>query len=204
MDEALPLHETLLGLTRKRLGRRVKLERLDKQATRDLLGIIFAENITSEFLEGIFKETEGNPFFVEEVSKALVESDQVWFEGGGWQRAPSMAELSIPQGVKVAIQSRVSKLDQDTQGILLTAAVIGREFDYGTLKKVADMDEERLITCLEEAISKQLIEELEAGGGERFSFSHALIPGAIRGEHQRSAAYATAPPGGSGDRGAAS
>ncbi|MGW8144743.1 MAG: protein kinase domain-containing protein [Anaerolineales bacterium] len=180
LDEALPLHETLLGLTRKRLGRRVKLERLSREATRDMLGVIFAEEITQEFLGGIYKETEGNPFFVEEVSKALVESGQVWFEAGEWHRIPDMAQMTIPQGIRVAIQSRVSKLSGETQGILLTAAVIGREFDYDTLKKVTEMEDNQLISCLEEAISKQLIEEMKQRGGEQFLFSHALIPGAIR------------------------
>jgi len=88
--------------------------------------------------------------------------------------------VSIPQSVKVAIQSRVSKLTGETQSILLTAAVIGREFDYQTLSMVTGKDEEVLIDSLEEAISKQLIEELNEGGGERFLFSHALIPATLR------------------------
>jgi predicted ATPase len=180
LDEALPFHEALLGFTRRRLGSRVKLERLNKSATGDMLGIIFAEETTPEFLEGIYKETEGNPFFIEEVCKALVESGQVWYEDGEWHRAPSMEDLSIPQGVKVAIQSRVSKLTDGTQSILLTAAVIGREFDYQTLGMVTGKGEEALIDCLEEAISKQLIEELKEGGGDQFSFLHALIPSTLR------------------------
>ena len=180
LDEALPFHEVLLEMTRRKLGKRVKLVRLDKGGTHDLLAVIFAEEITPEFLEGIYKETEGNPFFIEEVCKALVESGGVWIENGEWRRAPNMEDVFIPQGIRVAIQSRVNKLTEDTQGILLTAAVIGREFDYDTLKNVTEIDEEQLISCLEEAISKQLIEELKGGGGERFSFSHALIPAAIR------------------------
>lgn len=179
LDEALPFHEALLSMTRRRLGKRVKLERLDKDSTHDLLAVIFEEQITQEFLDGIFKETEGNPFFIEEVCKALVESGEVWFEDGQWNRAPDMEEVNIPQGIRVTIQSRVKKLSQDTQEVLLTAAVIGREFNYDTLKSVTGMEEDQLIGCLEEAMNKQLIEEMRAGGEERFSFSHALIPGAI-------------------------
>ena len=180
LDEALPLHEMLLELTRRRLGRRVKLERLTKDGTGAMLGIIFAAEITPDFVEGIYKETEGNPFFIEEVGKALVESGQVWYEAGDWQRAPNMEDVSIPQGVKVAIQSRVSKLSEETQGLLLTAAVIGREFDFQTLELVTDKDEEALIDGLEEAINKQLIEEAREGAGELFFFTHALIPATLR------------------------
>jgi tetratricopeptide (TPR) repeat protein len=142
--------------------------------------VIFAEEIKPDFLEGIYKETEGNPFFVEEVCKALVESGEVWYEGGEWQRAPNMEDVSIPQGIKVAIQSRVSKLTNETQSVLLTAAVIGREFDYQTLYIVTGKNEVALIDCLEEAIRKQLVEELKEGSGEQFSFTHALIPATLR------------------------
>jgi predicted ATPase len=180
LDEALPFHETLLMLTRRRLGKRVKLERLNRNATRGLLGVIFAKEISQEFLEGIYRETEGNPFFIEEVCKALLESGEVWYEDGEWQRPQNMEDITIPQGVKVAIQSRVNKLSEETQGALLTAAVIGREFDYEILKMVTEKSDDALIDCLEEAIKGQLIEELKAEGGERFSFSHALIPAALR------------------------
>jgi tetratricopeptide (TPR) repeat protein/predicted Ser/Thr protein kinase len=179
LDEALPFHEALMELSRRRLGQRVKLDRLDKAKTRELLAIIFAEEVTTQFLEGIYKETEGNPFFIEEVCKALVENGEVWYEGGEWHRAPNIEDVTIPQGVKVAIQSRVSKLTEETQGILLTAAVIGREFDYQILQMVSGKSEGILIDCLEEAIKKQLIGEVKEGGGEQFSFSHALIPATL-------------------------
>ena len=78
MDEAQPFHGALLELNRKRLGTRIKLRRLDSTQTQDMLAAIFdSDEITGEFLEGIFGETEGNPFFIEEVCKALVESGQV-------------------------------------------------------------------------------------------------------------------------------
>lgn len=65
LDEARPFHEALLELNRKRLGTRIKLKRFDQQQTRDLLAAVFEEEITPEFLEGIYGETEGNPFFIE-------------------------------------------------------------------------------------------------------------------------------------------
>ncbi len=180
LDDALPLHEILLDLTRRALCNRVKLERLGQEQTGDLLGIIFAEGITPEFLAGVYTETEGNPFFIEEVCKALIESGQLWYENGKWHRPPNIADMIIPQGVKVAIQSRVSKLTAETQDTLLFAAVIGREFDYDTLRKVTAKDEDALIDSLEEALKAQLVEELKAKGGELFSFSHALIPATLR------------------------
>jgi len=175
LDEARPFHEALLELNRKRLGTRLKLKRFDQQQSRDLLAAIFEEEITVDFLEGIYGETEGNPFFIEEVCKALVESGQVFHTENGWDRL-TMEEIEIPQSVRVAIQSRVSKFPEEYQDTLNLAAVLGREFDFDTLAAASELDEDTLINALEAAEQAQLIEEVSGRGGATFSFVHALIP----------------------------
>jgi len=175
LDEALPLHEVLLDLNRERLATRLKLPRLDRAQTRELLAVLFDEEITLEFLDGIYRETEGNPFFIEEVCKALVESGKLYYQGGRWHR-PSIEELGIPQSVRVAIQSRVRVLPTDTQEILRLAAVLGREFDFDTLAEASELDEETLIDGLENAERAQLIEEVSGERGGTLVFAHALIP----------------------------
>ena len=178
LDEARPLHEMLLDLQREGLGERMKLSRLDKEATKELLAILYAEAITPEFLDGIYRETEGNPFFIEEVTKALVESGQLRFEGGRWHR-PSMDEIGIPQSVRVAIQSRVAKLPEDTQEILQQAAVFGRTFEYPALLDACQVDEDSVLDSLDRAERAQLIEEISLNGQIGFTFEHALIPTSI-------------------------
>jgi len=188
LDEARPLHEVLLDLNRERLAARLKLSRLSREQTRDLLTAMFTEETTPEFLEGIYHETEGNPFFVEEVCKALIESGQLYFADGRWRRPPDMADMEIPQSVRVAIQSRVSKLPAPAQEALLLAAILGREFDFETLLAASDpstssgqgSDEDRLIEALETAERAQLIEELRGKSGEVYAFVHALIPTTLR------------------------
>jgi ABC-type oligopeptide transport system substrate-binding subunit/ABC-type transporter Mla MlaB component len=175
LDQARPLHEVLLDLNRERLATRLKLARLGREETRELLAVLFAEEITPEFLEGIYRETEGNPFFIEEVVKELVESGKLYYEDGRWHR-PRMAELGIPQSVRVAIQSRVGKLPPDSQETLHLAAVLGREFDFDTLALASELDEDTLLDALERAERAQLIEEVSTEGGGTFAFLHRLIP----------------------------
>jgi oligopeptide transport system substrate-binding protein len=177
LDEALPFQEMLSDLNQERLATRVKLSRLSKEQTRDLLSTLFAEEITPEFLDGIFQETEGNPFFVEEVCKALVDSGELFFEAGRWNR-PEMQALEIPQGIKVTIQSRLRKLSKTEQSTLQVAALLGRDFEYEMLTAASDLDEDDLIDVLERAENAQLIEEVRRpglGAGMVFSFTHALI-----------------------------
>jgi predicted ATPase len=178
LDEARPLHEALLDLDRNRLATRMKLGRFTQEETHDLLHAIFEEAITPEFLDAIYRQTEGNPFFVEEVCKALVEGGKLYFENGRWNR-PSMDELEIPQSVRMAIQSRVTSLPEATQEVLRLAAVLGREFEYKTLAEASELTEEALIDALESAQRAQLIEEINGGGDLSFSFVHALIPSTV-------------------------
>jgi len=180
LDEALSINQVLLDLNRRNLGTRLKLERFNESKTRDMLAVIFNEEITPDFLAGIFQETEGNPFFIEEVCKALLDSGQVYYDGERWQRPPDMADMQIPQSIRVAISSRLSKLSEPTKDLLLHASVIGREFDYDLLHRVTEFNEDELIDGLEAAMNAQLISELKEGGGESLLFSHALIPAALR------------------------
>ncbi len=178
LDEARPLNEALLDLDRNRLATRLKLARFSLEETGELLQAIFEEEITPEFLNAIYRETEGNPFFIEEVCKALVEGGKVYFENGRWHR-PGMDELAIPQSVRMAIQSRISALPEPTQDILRLAAILGREFEYETLATASELEEDALIEALETAEQAQLIEEVNGSGEVTFSFVHALIPSTL-------------------------
>lgn len=180
LDKALPLNDLLLYLNRERLASRIKLNRFSKEQTKELLGIMFTEEISPEFLEGIYLETEGNPFYVEEVCHALVESGQVYFSEGRWHRPAKMDQLVIPQSVRLAIQSRVDKLPAQAQDLLKLAALLGREFEYEALLQVCEFDEDTLISALENAERGLLIQEVSIGKGVTYSFTHALIPAALQ------------------------
>ncbi len=174
LDESLPLQEMLVELNRERLASRLKLGRFGKRETRDLLAAIFQDEITPEFLESIYNETEGNPFFIEEVCKSLVEEGKLYYEDGDWHR-PDMVDLDLPQSVRVAIQSRLAKLPDKVLDGLRMAAVLGHEFDFDTLVAASGLDEEALIDALEAAERAQLIKEISGERGGTFRFAHALI-----------------------------
>lgn len=184
LDEARALNDVLLDLTRERLATRLKLPRLNRDQACDLLATMFEGEIAPELLDNIYRETEGNPFFIEEVVKALVEEGQLCCVGGHWVQTPA-TEIHIPQSVRLAIQSRLSKLPAPAQDTLRLAAILGREFDFDTLKQASEQDEDTLITSLETAERAQLINEVARrsgrGGGEAtFAFVHALIPSTLR------------------------
>ena len=172
------LHETLLDLNRERLVIQIRLERLDQEETRQLLELIFTQEITPELEQGIYTETDGNPFYIEEVCKALIESGKMYFQDGQWQR-PSITELGIPNSVRVAIQSRIMALPSITQEILLQAAVLGRAFEFDILVATGIHKQLNIIEALDNAERAQIIEEIYPSGGGTFSFVHSLIPSTL-------------------------
>ncbi len=180
-ETASVLNEVLVDLNRERLAQQLNLKRFGRQETNALLSAMFSAEITSDFLDSIFRQTEGNPFFIEEICKTLIDAGQLSFQDGHW-RSPALANIQIPQTVRAAILARVQKLSPSTQAALGMAAILGREFDFETLKLAGDLDEETLIDALENAAHAQLIAEVPPGPAatSRFSFAHVLIPTALR------------------------
>jgi predicted ATPase len=180
-DQAHPLHSILLDLNRERLAEGLKLARLNHEQTRDLLTAMLstAGDITPEFLDGIYHQTEGNPFFVEEVCKGLIEQGKLYQAGGTWRRA-DMQTIVIPPSVRGAILARVERLPDQAQDALRLASFLGREFDFETLCAVSEQEEETLMTALERAERAQLISEATRAGPIVYIFAHALIPFTLR------------------------
>jgi tetratricopeptide (TPR) repeat protein/predicted Ser/Thr protein kinase len=172
LDRAHPLAAALVEWTREQAVSRLSLSRLTAADTADLLATLFgAEQVTDEFATAIYGETEGNPYFVEEVVKALVEQGQIYRKDGEWQRL-EMAELTIPQSVVEAIGRRLSRLGQGSVDILHTASALGRSFAFQELAAATSLDEDALLDALDEALDAQLV---RAGEGQRFVFTHDKI-----------------------------
>ncbi|MGE5221535.1 MAG: ATP-binding protein, partial [Omnitrophica WOR_2 bacterium] len=183
LDEAGMLQNILHDLNRERLATRIKLTRLTKEQTHDLLEIMLnpAGTIDPRLVDAIFQETEGNPFFIEEVTKALIEEGKLCYVDLCWV-PDNDQEIEIPQSVRVTIQSRLSRLQEQTQDILRLAAVIGREFNYNVLLKASEIDDDTLIDALENAEKAQIITEIPHSrtSPTTFSFAHALFPSTLR------------------------
>ncbi len=181
LDEARGLRDVLLDLNRENLADHIRLSRLNREYTNNMLAMMLGMegDISTDFSEVIFGETEGNPFFVEEICKALIEAGDLYYAGGHWRRA-EMESIKLPQTVRGAILSRVEKLPPDVQETLRVAAILGREFDFETLKSAGELDDASLYIALERAERTQLIQKVEQDNNLTYAFAHALIPFALR------------------------
>jgi eukaryotic-like serine/threonine-protein kinase len=172
LDRAHPLAHALLDWNRERLVTRITLRRFELSETNQQLSALLGEEVSGEFGEAVHRETEGNPFFVEEVLKALIEKGSVRRESGRWKRC-EMGELVIPQSVKEAIGNRLDRVSNESNEILRVAAVLGKTFSFDELQSAAEnSSEDALLDALDESASAQLI---TATSNDSFTFTHDKI-----------------------------
>ena len=172
LDRAHPLAKALVDWNRERLSTRITLHRFDATETSAQLSALLGENISAEFGYAVHRETEGNPFFIEEVLKALIEQGSVRRESGRWKRC-DIGDLVIPQSVKEAIGNRLDRVSEESNEALRAAAVLGKTFGFEELKATAgNTSEDALLDALDEAVNAQLI---AAESGDSFGFTHDKI-----------------------------
>ena len=93
------------------------------------------------FARALYEETEGNPFFVEEIIRHLIEAGvQV-----GSASPSELQRFGLPEGVKQVIAFRLGRLEAPAAELLRVAAVIGRDIDAGLLERVVQLDEEEFL-----------------------------------------------------------
>lgn len=172
LDRSHPLAAALVEWNREHLATRVSLSRLSRADTGTLIATLFGQgSISEEFVEVLFRETEGNPFFIEEVIKSLIEQGEIYREDGGWGRK-QVHELAVPQSVKEAIGRRLNRLSANAVEVLRTAAALGKIFRFGELAAVAATPEDQLLDALDEASAAQL---LRPNSDDTFAFTHDKI-----------------------------
>ncbi|MEY2420094.1 MAG: hypothetical protein QOI95_161 [Acidimicrobiaceae bacterium] len=120
--------------------------------------------------------TDGNPFFVRELQRHLVETGAlVAVDDGRWAvHAPS--ELGVPDSVREVVGRRVARLSEATGATLELAAVIGAEFDLDVLVAAGRLDEDAVLTALDEAVAARLVLE---SGPMRYRFAHNIVRATI-------------------------
>jgi class 3 adenylate cyclase/tetratricopeptide (TPR) repeat protein len=177
MHRRHPLLRALADLERERLVTQIALKRLTPEETTELIRATFAQSeadvrITDEFRDAIYARSEGNPFFTEELLKALVESGGVYFDKSGWHRKP-IDQLEIPGSIREAVRARMERLTDDARPTLAAAATIGHRFEFEVLRRVRGVEETVLEGHLREFIEQQLVSE-STGGRDEYAFRHAL------------------------------
>ena len=135
-----------------------------------------------ELVEVIYAETEGDPFFTEEVFKHLAEEGRLFDADGRFRDGVAAADHGRPGGRPGRRRGAVAAAGRGRRAALGAAAVLGRVFDFELLRQVEELPEDRLIDLIDEAQRAGLVIPVAAPAGEdRYMFAHELIRQTVRG-----------------------
>jgi class 3 adenylate cyclase/tetratricopeptide (TPR) repeat protein len=173
VDIQHPLARVMGQLARRRLLERVNLRRLSFDGVRAMLRALAGQPVPEQLVRMIDRETEGNPFFVEEVYMHLVESGALLDEHGGVRADPQLDEVSVPDRIRLLLRQRLDHLNASTREVLAAAAVSGRVFTSEIVGEVAGTSADVLVEAFDEAERARLIKSGATAG--ELMFSHELI-----------------------------
>jgi DNA-binding SARP family transcriptional activator len=175
-----------------RLGRRfahegtvstISLKPLSRETNREWIAHMsgLEEQFAVQVADRLFVETMGNPFFLEEIVRGLIEAGQIFASEGRWfgafvEAAPG-AVVSLPESLRETIRARLERLTEIARTFLRVAAVAGRVFEYELVRHAEGWADEVALGALEELLARGFIREGEGKGG--FAFAHHLVQEAI-------------------------
>ena len=172
LDRTHPLADMIAALRREHLYERVLLRGLDQQEVKSFIEAVGDQEPPELFAETIYRETEGNPFFVAEVLRHLAESGALERVDGQW--VGGGATEGLPEGVREVIGRRLSRLGDDCNRMLTIGAAMPGGFTLEVVSRVLDADEDSVLDLLEEALDRQIVRERRDQSGT-YEFNHALI-----------------------------
>jgi tetratricopeptide (TPR) repeat protein len=157
----------------------IALEPLTAGESRSLLGLLLQIEDLPERVRGlILEKSEGNPFFVEEVIRSLLDSGHIVREAGYWRATRAIDGVTIPNTLAGLLDARMDALPEDAKRVAQMAAVIGRSFSFRLLEAVcaAAPPPERIAVGPQlDRLAQQEIVQQEAGTPEvTYAFKHAL------------------------------
>ena len=151
------------------------IRRLSEESVADLLAALGGSGPPARLATSIFRETEGNPFFVEEVFRDLDEDGKLFDASGAWLSDLDVDRLEVPEGVRLVIGRRLERVGEDVQKVLTAGAVMGRRFSLRVLETLEQVSSDALFDALEDAEGAQLIQASAEGRDAYYKFSHELI-----------------------------
>ena len=132
----------------------------------------------------IIEAAEGNPLYVEEIVRMLIDDGKLQRQNGHWQPIGDLGDLAIPPTINALLSARLDRLGTEEKEVLQRASVIGKTFWWGALSTLSDAEiKQRVSRHLQALVRKELIgpDKTSFAGEDAFRFSHILVRDAAYG-----------------------
>jgi tetratricopeptide (TPR) repeat protein len=153
----------------------LRLDPLTAETADDLLDSLLGGDPELQPLKKMLIErTEGNPFFLEECVRSLVESRILERDRGNYRLLRSLASVEVPATVQAILAARIDRLPAEDKRLLQTAAVIGKDVPYALLAAIAELAEPDLREGLARLQAAEFLYEASLFPDLEYTFKHAL------------------------------
>ena len=177
------LNDVLTTLSKERGYARIRLRGLSDQQIKAMLEGALQQPLDERdeltLADTVCRESEGNPYFTEEIVRHLIDSGVLNWRDGRWVTdIREGVEFGIPRGVREVVSHRLEKLPSETLELLSTAAVIGREFDLQLLTRISDLEAGAVLARMQAALDGAIVRRA-AGEPGRYVFAHGATRDAL-------------------------
>jgi class 3 adenylate cyclase/tetratricopeptide (TPR) repeat protein len=153
----------------------LRLDALPAASAEELLQALLGEDASlAPLTRLLIARTQGNPFFLEESVRTLVETGVLVGERGAYRLDKPLDTLQVPATVQALLAARIDRLPPEDKRLLQTAAVIGTEVPWPLLQAIADTSEEALYRRLAQLQAAEFLYETSLFPEHAYTFKHAL------------------------------
>ncbi len=183
--ESLPMARVLMlvnyrpeyqhGWGRKAYYTEVRLDPLAPESAEELLDVLLGGDPALPALKQLLIDrTEGNPFFLEESARTLIESRVLVGERGHYRLARPIESIQVPATVQAVLAARIDRLPPEEKRLLQSASVIGKDVPLAVLEAIADVPEPELRENLASLQAAEFLYETRFFPDREYTFKHAL------------------------------
>jgi class 3 adenylate cyclase/tetratricopeptide (TPR) repeat protein len=153
----------------------IRLHSLSPEGAQELLGALLGHDPTLDPLKALLAErTQGNPFFLEESVRSLIETGALVGEPGAYRLTQALTTIRVPATVQSVLAARIDRLQPEDKWLLQCAAVIGTDVPFGLLVPIVELPEDELREALSHLQRADFLVESSLFPETEYAFKHAL------------------------------
>jgi DNA-binding CsgD family transcriptional regulator len=146
----------------------------------DYLAEAFGDEVPPAVVRAVREHTGGNPFYVREVARSLVDEGKLIHRDGRWSSDVSLSRLGIPATVRHAVRGRLARLSPAARALLQAASAFSGDLALDPVREVAELDEAEALDALDEALAGGFLQRAAGGRADSpYAFPHAIVRDAL-------------------------